>query len=755
VTRLARTTVAPAGRDRLATIASNGGWCWFQDERSIFTSDGRLLVSSVADLAGTHGTARDGATQVSSYELSSGRTWTDTINIGQVSDDHNAAALIELPSKRLYAMWTGHSQAPYIYRGYQDPTDLEFNRQPRLYRPEAAVYDPNLEGGRASGVTYSNLAFLADENGGKGRLYDFFRSRGERPHVAYSNDQGVTWHDGGELFDKYRAYVRYKSDGHGRIWFITTDGHPTIRDGTSLYGGYIEGGRVYGPDGHDAGPMGGSVDPVDLGPAGLIAKGVPGTPAVEVDYWGADIELDPTTGRPVVTFSNRHPGTPTVAGKKYVHDAFTARWTGAAWSVARLGFGGDELYAGVVGPQPDYTGLSAIDPSNPNRVFLSTDVHPATGVPLTSAADGKVHFEIFEGTSPDAGMTWTWTAVTHDSSSDNIRPIIPVPRDGHWALLWLKGSYPDFFQYDLDVVGIVDPPTGPHGPPVPLPTRPPALGYQRSGQAVVAGDFDGNGRGDLYLNGSGTQESSEVQLLARGRRRSIETRRSLTTDAVPIAGDFNGDGRTDTFLYTAGPAPDAVRFHTADGNYDTVAQRVDGTYRPASGDFNGDGFDDIAWHAPGGHSSVWFGSSNGRFMSVPLAVGGSFQPVVGDFDGNGRADILWYAPGRAQDMIWFMQPDGSVIVRSVRVDGAYRPVVGDFDGNGRDDVLWMGPGAAPDSVWLANRDGSFRHVATSISGDYRAASADFDGDHKDDVAFTGGSGAVQFWYGSATFPSSH
>src|SRR4051794_14418604 len=47
--------VAPGpGRSAQSVLDDNGGWCWFQDERSIFTADGRLLVASVADEFGDH-----------------------------------------------------------------------------------------------------------------------------------------------------------------------------------------------------------------------------------------------------------------------------------------------------------------------------------------------------------------------------------------------------------------------------------------------------------------------------------------------------------------------------------------------------------------------------------------------------------------------------------------------------------------------------------------------------------------------------
>jgi hypothetical protein len=88
-------------------------------------------------------------------------------------------------------------------------------------------------------------------------------------------------------------------------------------------------------------------------------------------------------------------------------------------------------------------------------VFVSTDVHPLTGVPLISDADRQQHHELFEGVTADGGLTWIWYPVTRDSTADNIRPIVPVWDVGHTALLWLRGTYSTYEDYDLDVVGIV------------------------------------------------------------------------------------------------------------------------------------------------------------------------------------------------------------------------------------------------------------------------------------------------------------
>ena len=88
-------------------------------------------------------------------------------------------------------------------------------------------------------------------------------------------------------------------------------------------------------------------------------------------------------------------------------------------------------------------------------MVVSTDVHPETGVPLISAADGQQHHELFEGITTDGGATWHWTTITADSTVDNLRPIIPVWDSDQRVLLWLRGVYTKYTDYDLDVVAII------------------------------------------------------------------------------------------------------------------------------------------------------------------------------------------------------------------------------------------------------------------------------------------------------------
>ena len=123
---LAHTTISSGRSASRDVLNDNGGWCWFQDERAIFTTDGRLLVSSVAVSPGTGSNTRSGSVEITNRELATGRTWVDTLYRGVTGDDHNAAALVELPNKRIEAVFADHSRSPLIHPTHIDPR-LEFD----------------------------------------------------------------------------------------------------------------------------------------------------------------------------------------------------------------------------------------------------------------------------------------------------------------------------------------------------------------------------------------------------------------------------------------------------------------------------------------------------------------------------------------------------------------------------------------------------------------------------------------------------
>ena len=65
------------------------------------------------------------------------------------------------------------------------------------------------------------------------------------------------------------------------------------------------------------------------------------------------------------------------------HDEGHGRFTGTQWDVHEIAKAGGYLYAS----ENDYTGLGALDPSNPNRLFISSKIDPRTQVAMA-------HYEI-------------------------------------------------------------------------------------------------------------------------------------------------------------------------------------------------------------------------------------------------------------------------------------------------------------------------------------------------------------------------
>ena len=233
--------------------------------------------------------------------------------------------------------------------------------------------------------------------------------------------------------------------GAGTVHLVYTEGHPRNFD-NSLYHAFYRGGTLHRSDGSAAHPLAeGLRDPVE---GTRIFQGDAANVA-----WVTDLELD-AQGRPFVAYSVQKDsaGLPPGQGGSD-HRYRLANWTGERWEDREIAFAGTRLYAG----EDDYTGGVALVPGDPTRVFLSTDADPATGAPLVSAADGKRHWEVFRGTTPDEGRTWRWQAVTRNSTADNLRPIVPRTEDRRELLLWLRGRYRSYTDYGLEVVGLLPP----------------------------------------------------------------------------------------------------------------------------------------------------------------------------------------------------------------------------------------------------------------------------------------------------------
>lgn len=309
-------------------------------------------------------------------------------------------------------------------------------------------------------VTYTNPNYLAERK----CIFNGVRSRGFDSNFVVSDDLGKTWRYGGRSLDANdpwpkarnggRTYVNYAGDGKSKIHLFATDDHPRVNFNeertapgpllNSIYYAYIEGNKLYRAAGEVIDENlsdGKATPPPAMTP--LLKDGIMLGPDAMRRGWIVDIHVD-AAGHPFGIIQFRANDNPVD------HRYFYVRFDGAAWQVSFLAYGGD--YFGFEG-EPDYTGLAAVDPSNPDVVFISTSSDPTTGKALISTATQARQNEIFMGRTADGGKTWCWAPLTENSKVDNLRPIVPTWAPGKSVVLWMKGNYPKFIQYDTRIVG--------------------------------------------------------------------------------------------------------------------------------------------------------------------------------------------------------------------------------------------------------------------------------------------------------------
>jgi hypothetical protein len=433
-----------AGRD-FTVFNNDGGWCWFEDER-VIVHRGKLIAGSIA--GGVHDPARKGDVEVAVYDLETGARSLHTLHRAGTPelrrrwfDDHNSPALLARPDGRILAMYSMHGPEEKIYyRISESAGDLSKWGQEKIFVPSPT-----------SRITYSNLHLLRRENGGKGRIYDFFRGlrNSFKPSWAYSDDHGETWVAGNVFIDvplefRHRPYVKYASNGEDTVHFAYTEGHPRNYD-NSIYHAFYRNGKLHTSAGAAIRPLSEGLKSPEEGTK--VFAGGPNDVA-----WISDLHLD-SQGHPYAAFSVQKDSAGLPSEKAGMDHRYRyARWTGKQWVCHEIAYAGSKLYQG----EDDYTGNVALDPHNPNVMYISTNVDPQLGTPLISAADKQRHWEIFRGETKDGGVRWRWTAITKDSTSDNVRPVVPLWPGNRYAVLWLRGKMIAYTNYRFEVVGFID-----------------------------------------------------------------------------------------------------------------------------------------------------------------------------------------------------------------------------------------------------------------------------------------------------------
>lgn len=410
-----------------SSSAPNGVWSWFEDERAIIdnsdANNPRLILSSVSAGSGSE----SGDVDLLWRNLGTGAQGHFELHNQLQQDDHNSAALYRRPDGRYVAMYSKHIGDDFTrWRVSTNPND------PTSWGSEQVLNN-------GAGTTYNNVYHLPNDNGGAGRTYNFTRTTNFDPNIQISNDDGSNWTAVGKLLTEGgggdRPYVRYAASDD-KIFLMTSNRHP--RDfPNSIFSGYVQDGQLHQMNGTvvDNNLFDGSaVAPTALTSVFNNGSTFGGTTMNRA--WTINVEVD-NTNNPVGIFSAR------ANDSEFDHRFFYSRFDGQQWQVNELARAGGFLYSS----ERDYTGLVSIDPSNPNVVYMSSDIDPRSDTETDK-------YELYKGLTSDFGQSWDWSAITSNSTIDNLRPVVPEWDGKNTAVTWLRGNYYTYTNWDTDVVGI-------------------------------------------------------------------------------------------------------------------------------------------------------------------------------------------------------------------------------------------------------------------------------------------------------------
>ena len=406
-------------------LSEEGAWCWFADPRAThYTNESGTINASYIGYIDVHGNVK--ALQI---DYLTGRRTEVLVRSYFQPDDHNNPTFLVLPDERVLIIYSRHTDEPaFYYRVSKYPGDITILGEEKCIKTN-------------HNTTYPSPFLMSDD---PEHFYLCWRGLGWHPTIARltlpdeNDDVEIAWGPYQMVQSTgARPYAKYYSNGKDKLYMTYTTGHPDNEWPCWLYFNVINLHPTQGADGSVT--VAPTLEDIKGNHLSTIADGkfrvnksteykqqypytLVDAPAGYRD-WVWQIACD-ETGLPAIAMVR-------IDRTKQHHQYYYAKWTGDAWRLTDLAYGGGRFHPSNT--EYCYSGGMALDPECPGTVYLS--------VP-TKNAKGESIYEIWRYLVASNGQVVMKDQITRASDKNNVRPfVLPGSKDAPMRLMWMHGDY--------------------------------------------------------------------------------------------------------------------------------------------------------------------------------------------------------------------------------------------------------------------------------------------------------------------------